>query len=221
MLYCKQCKMNVTGAPERCPLCHGELSGTPDPEGGAFVPLEDIKSELDLLFRLVTMAAICVVVISVAVDYLIDGALKWSLFVSGGALCGWLFAVVGWRKRRELAKNIFMQVTIVSVASVIWDLATGWRGWSLDYGIPCACVAAILALSALVIILRLESSDYIVYLLTVALYGLAPLVFLLTGVVDVRYPSVICSTLCALMIIGLLLFFRKNTVDELKKKLHM
>lgn len=221
MLHCAGCKIDITGAPERCPLCGGPLTGTPDPEGGLFVPLPDRRLERDLIFRLITMTAAAAIIISLAVDYLLDGRFHWSLFVCGGSVCGWVFSVIGWTKRHELAKNIFYQTTLVSVAGILWDWSTGWHGWSVDFIIPCACVAAIVALGVLVVALQLESSDYMIYLVTVALYGFVPLVFLFTGILQVRYPSVVCSSICVLTIIALMLFFRKNTLDELQKKFHI
>lgn len=221
MLHCAECKIDITGAPERCPLCGGPLTGEADPQGGLFTPLPDRRRERDLIFRLITMTAIVTIVVSLAVDYLLDGHFRWSLFISGGSVCAWVFSVIGWIKRHELAKNIFLQTTLVSVVGLIWDWSTGWHGWSLDYVIPCACVAAIAALGVLVVVLQLESSDYMIYLLTVSVYGVAPLVFLFTGAVRVRYPSVICSALCFLTIIALLLFFRKNTLEELQRKFHI
>ena len=86
--------------------------------------------------------------------------------------------------------------------------------------IPCACVAAILAIGTLAVVLSLESSDYMIYLLIVSVYGLVPLILLLTDQVNIMYPSVVCVALSLLTVVGLLVFFRRNAVEELQKKFH-
>lgn len=221
MLYCEKCGVHITGAPDHCPLCQGTLNGEPDPEGGLFVPLIHQRKKESYVFAIITMMALATIIICLSVDFLVGPGLHWSLFASGGAGCSWVFAVIGWKKRAELAKNIFLQTLLISVVGCLWDLFTGWKGWSLDYVIPGVCVAAVLSLSVLAVVLRLETSEYMAYLCTVAVYGCVPLVFLLTGLVGVRYPSIICAALCFLALAALFLFFRKNTLDELQKKLHI
>ena len=221
MLHCDLCKIDVTGAPEHCPLCQRPLSGEPDALGGLFVPLEQQRKKESYVFAIITMAAIAAIVVCLTVDFLAGSGLRWSLFAGGGAACTWVFAVIGWKNRFELAKNILLQTLLVSVAGCLWDLLTGWNGWSLDFVIPGACIAAVLALSVIAFVLRLDSSEYMAYLCMVAVYGCVPLIFLLTGLVDVRYPSVICPSLCLLALAALFLFFRKNALDELQKKLHI
>ncbi len=220
MLHCDKCGVDVTGAPTRCPLCGSELTGAPDPAGGQFVPLPGRARERYLVLKIITMAALSAIIISLAVDYLIGGAITWSLFAAGGAVCAWIFTVIGWRKRKALAKNIFWQTTIVTLAGIVWDLGTGWHGWRVDFLIPCACVAAILAIGTLAVVLSMETSDYMIYLLIVSVYGLVPLILLLTRQVGIRYPSVICVALSLLTVVGLMVFYHRNTVDELQKKFH-
>lgn len=220
MLHCNKCNVNVTGAPERCPLCGSELTGVPDPEGGQFVPLPNRARERYLVLKIITMAALSSIIVSMAVDYMLGRRISWSLFVLGGSVCAWIFTVIGWRKRKQLAKNIFLQTTIVSLAGILWDTGTGWHGWSIDFVIPCACVAAILAIGTLAVVLSLESSDYMIYLLIVSVYGLVPLILLLTDQVNIMYPSVVCVALSLLTVVGLLVFFRRNAVEELQKKFH-
>ncbi len=221
MLHCDSCKIDVTGAPESCPLCQGPLSGQPDPRGGLYVPLDRQRKRESLVFAIITMSALAVIVVSMAVDYIIDPVFRWSLPVAAGAVCAWCFAMIGWRKRAELAKNIFIQTMLVSAVGILWDLALGWQGWSIDFVIPGVCIAAVLALSVLALVLQMDSSEYMPYLWTVSLYGLAPLVFMLAGAVRVRFPSVVCIALSLLTVAALLLFFRRSALEEIKKKLHM
>ena len=221
MLRCPRCKLDITGAPSLCPLCQGPLLGEPDAEGGVFVPLEGQSRKASLVFSIITMAALAVSIIALAADYLIFSSLSWSILVVGGTACAWVLAVIGWKKRRELAKNILIQTTLISIVALIWDLSSGWQGWSLNYVFPCVCVAAIAALSVLALVLQLDSSEYMAYLWLVSVYGIIPFIFVLTKLVTVLYPSVICCVICALTLAALLLFFRRSSVAELKKKLHL
>ena len=48
----------------------------------------------------------------------------------------WLTMAVGYVKRFNLLKNAAWQLLIMSGICVLWDLGTGWRGWSVNIGIP-------------------------------------------------------------------------------------
>lgn len=58
--------------------------------------------------------------------------------MAGGTLTAWILTTVGYKKRRNLLKNALWQLILISAGLIIWDFATGWRGWSLDIALPAA-----------------------------------------------------------------------------------
>ena len=89
----------------------------------------------------------------------------WAWFVTAGAFCTWLMVSVAYVKRRNLLKNEMWQLVIVTVAGVLWDVFTGWRGWSVDYLLPLAALAVICSMWAITAAQRLEVAEYMIYLL--------------------------------------------------------
>ena len=45
----------------------------------------------------------------------------------------WLSLALAVRKRKNIPKGMLYQVALLSIICMIWDFATGWNGWSIDY----------------------------------------------------------------------------------------
>ena len=171
------------------------------------------------LFESFTFLCIVLAVVCNLIDYLVDGHMGWAWFVTAGAFCTWLMVSVAYVKRRNLLKNEMWQLVIVTVAGVLWDVFTGWRGWSVDYLLPLAALAVICSMWVITAAQKLEVAEYMIYLLEAGAFGVViPLILLATGVVNVLYPSLICVCVSFLMLVWLFLFKRKDMVREMQKK---
>ena len=192
MQYCEACKVYIRGERRHCPLCQGPLSGGGD--------------EREEPFPLLAM--------------LWQGG-PWSLYVLAGLGSMWLSLGIALNKRGSPTKGLLWQVAILSSLAALWDLCTGWHGWSLDYVVPTLCVFAMLAMALLAKLLHLRVEDYMIYLVIDALFGIVPLLFLLLGWLRVFYPSVICVAVSLLSLCALLLFEGERMRMEVKKGLHL
>ena len=110
------------------------------------------------------------------------------------------------------------QLVIVSAGSLLWDVFTGWQGWSVDYVIPLAMLVNMLSMVIISAAGKMEVSEYLFYLIQAGACGLIPFVLLAAGAASVPYPSVICSGVSLLFLLGLVLFKWKDFTREMQKK---
>lgn len=221
MLYCEKCKVYVSGQKTVCPLCQNELSGAFSPEEEIFPKLKKPKYSGHFLMRLITFIAIAAAVIVTSVDIMLPGDVRWSLFADAGIFCAWLCIIVGIAKRHNVIKKITFELLIVTLLSVLWDIYTGWHGWSLDYVLPCCCVAAIIATAVLSLIFKPQAREALFHLVLNGLYGIIPLFFLFTDRLRIIYPSMICAAICILSLTAVILFDGKRIKEELSRRLHV
>lgn len=172
-------------------------------------------------FQWLTFFSIAAAVVTGILNLIITPKNYWCLFVFGGILCTWLVTVMGYYKRHNLMKNCMWQLVIAWAACLVWDAATGWRGWSLDYVLPGAVVIVLGSMWAILWLQKLKMTEYLIYLLMASGLGLLPLLFWALGLVSVAYPSLICAGVCVLLLVGLLIFKHGEVMQELHKKLHM
>ena len=68
---------------------------------------------------------------------------------------------------------------------------------------------------------KIDLSEYLIYLMTSAVYGIIPAVFALLNMLSAVYPSAICIACSIITIAALLLFQGRNIRDEIIRKFHM
>lgn len=174
------------------------------------------------VLQIFTFCCIAAIVISMMTDIIISPGVHWSVFVAAGCVTMWLTMAVGYVKRFNLLKNAAWQLLIMSGICVLWDLGTGWRGWSVNIGIPDICLLIQVVMLIISRIRSLSPREYMIYYVMAAVYSMIlPLILLLTGIIHYRTPSVICIGCSFLLLIGLILFKRKEFKEEMHKKFHV
>ena len=221
MKICEKCAVSISGDFEKCPLCQNTLAGngTNEHEPFPFVPL--ISHKHSLFFRLLQLCSAIVVILSVTVNLAIPKSGFWSLFVVAGMVCVWINLLIAVHKRHNILKNLTYQVTVVSILSVLWDIFTGWHKWSVDFVIPIAFIAVMTAITILARILKMSTGTYIIYSFLLILYGIVPVIFILSGLSAVIFPSLFCVAGSLISLTALLVFEGRNMAEELKRRLHL
>ena len=174
------------------------------------------------VLQIFTFCCIAAIVISMMTDIIISPGVHWSVFVAAGCVTMWLTMAVGYVKRFNLLKNAAWKLLIMSGIRVLSDLGTGWRGWSVNIGIPDICLLIQVVMLIISRIRSLSPREYMIYYVMAAVYSMIlPLILLVTGVIHYRTPSVICIGCSFLLLIGLILFKRKEFKEEMHKKFHV
>ena len=174
------------------------------------------------VLQIFTFCCIAAIVISMMTDIIISPGMHWSVFVAAGCATMWLTMAVGYVKRFNLLKNAAWQLLIMSGICVLWDLGAGWRGWSVNIGIPDICLLIQVVMLIISRIRSLSPREYMIYYVMAAVYSMIlPLILLVTGVIHYKTPSVICIGCSFLLLIGLILFKRKEFKEEMHKKFHV
>ena len=174
------------------------------------------------VLQIFTFCCIAAIVISMMTDIIISPGVHWSVFVAAGCATMWLTMAVGYVKRFNLLKNAAWQLLIMSGICVLWDLGTGRRGWSVNIGIPDICLLIQVVMLIISRIRSLSPREYMIYYVMAAVYSMIlPLILLVTGVIHYKTPSVICIGCSFLLLIGLILFKRKEFKEEMHKKFHV
>ncbi|MFV0517070.1 MAG: DUF6320 domain-containing protein [Aminipila sp.] len=221
MLYCEHCKIKVTGVHEKCPLCGCNLSGDFENTVQQYPRLNKEISKLNYILSLLKFAAIVFGAISIFINYVTYKETLWALFVVAGIACGWLVIAIGIPKKANLIKLLQWELYITCGLAVLWDVFTGWHRWSLEFVLPCASTACMVAIFILSTLLKKQPKEYLIYLTLVNILGFLPLLFLFLNLIVIKLPSII-SVICSIVfMVGIFLFKRKAAYGEIKKKLHV
>ena len=160
-------------------------------------------------------------VVCAAADYLFTGGLNWFWFAAAGIACTWLLVAVAYSKRRNILKNEMWQLLLVTILAILWDYYTGWIGWSLDFVLPIGALGVLCSMAVIAKVQHLEREEYLFYLIQAAMAGCIPVILVGLHLIQFVYPSVVCGGISFLVLAGLMIFQKKETVREFHKKLRM
>ena len=211
----------VEGNRQSCPLCQSALQGKSEESISAFPDVPTFYKKYNFFFRLLIFISVTVASLALVLNFLIPSDTFWSGVVLAGVLGMWASIVAAVRKHRNISKTVLYQVVIISCVIVLLDWMTGWRRWSVDYGIPALFLFGIITIAIIAVIMHERIEDYIIYLFINTLFGVVPLIFVLTGFADVVWPSMVSVLVSIISLTGTLVFSGVDTISELKKRLHI
>ncbi|MFU0828683.1 MAG: DUF2089 domain-containing protein [Lachnoclostridium sp.] len=220
MQFCEHCKVHIRGNRKYCPLCQNTVTGAGSEEEEIF-PKVPVNYQYNVVIRIMLFISVSVVVISLAVYAMFPVKVNWPMFVLAGVLCIWISLALVIRKRYNIPKTIIWQVAVISVLAAIWDWRTGWRGWSLDFVFPIACVVAMIVMYIMAKIMKLGVRDFIIYIVLDSLFGIIPVLFYLLKLLHIIYPSIISISFSILSLAAVILFQGDQIKEELKKRMHL
>jgi len=220
MKYCSNCKVNIVGNRKNCPLCQEILSGDKYSDE-IFPKISFVYKEHGLFFKMVLLASIIIASVSVAMNILLPQRGAWSLFVLGGLCSVWASMINVINKRNNIPKNIVYQVMIISVIVVLWDIITGWKGWSINYVIPLVCFFAMITMAIISKVRKLFIEDYILYIIIDGLFGIVPIIFIMTGILTALLPSLLCIVTSIISLSTIIIFEEHSLWAEVKRRLHI
>lgn len=173
------------------------------------------------LFKAFSFLEIVIAVLAVCIDYSWNQQLHLSFVIAGIAASTWLLSAMAFYKRHNLLKSAMWQLVIMTNICVLWDILTGWRGWSVTFIYPLMSALVLAVMLGVVKIYKREAAEYMIYVLMAAMYGLIlPLVFIKTGLVQMVIPSMVSVAMSVIILAALVIFRGKEMQDELEKKFH-
>ncbi len=221
MLYCEKCKISAAGNIEKCPLCGGNLSGDICDDAEAFPVIPPVKPKRYLTFKILILISVITAAVCFAVNASTELQSWWLNYVLAGFASFWIIFGMAIKKRENPVKAVLWVNIAASLLLLLWDLATGFLCWSINYALPVLYICAIFAIVVLSCFLHLKPQDYIFYLILNILLGMIPLILYLFSVPDVVYPSAVCAAISIVTMATLIIFKGGALKEELDRRLHI
>ena len=185
----------------------------------------DTKAQIQLeqkIFKFYSFLCLVAVVACLAVKFTFHLSRYWTFFPAAGIASMWVATFIAFSKRHNLLKNAMWQLVIVSLGGVLWDVCTGWRGWSVDYVIPSLTLLILLGMFIISSVRKYTAREYMIYFVMACSFGIiVPLLLLLTRVVKWKLLSHLSIVVCILFLAALVIFKGKEFREEMHKKFHV
>lgn len=157
-MYCIHCGVKLGGAEKKCPLCgvvvfHPEIireEGEPLYPGQRY-PAPQVNSRAAQI--VVTTFVLMTALITLGIDWQVDGAVRWAGYVTGALFVGYvMFVLPFWFQKRNPV--VFTPITFGAIGLYLWYINYAVDGdWFLRFAFPVTgYVAAVI--TAFVVLMR-------------------------------------------------------------------
>lgn len=148
MNKCRQCGVHVADHSRVCPLCEMVLTEEGEKQSNMYPNIRRKTMFLKKLIRVITFVMVAVQMFLFVVNYYFYEGVMWSV-ISGASILYLIITLCYTVNRRNgHIRKIFMQVLCAFFLVVAIDVALGYSGWSLEYGVP----AEVLLLDGIIIV---------------------------------------------------------------------
>lgn len=207
-----------------CPLCRSvlEVDRQIKQKPRMYPVVVQRTKALKLISRIYILAAILCEITLMLVNYYTYRGVKWSLICGGAFL--YLFLTLKYSIDNPNA-GIRMKLIVQSVGfvllSVLIDNIIGYRGWSVNYAIPCMIILMDIAIAILMIINIDFWQSYIVMQLFMVFVSIV--VIVLSGFHIVSRPvlTYVAAGVSILIFLLTLVLGDSKAREELKRKFHI
>lgn len=201
MQHCPKCRIDIRGNKKCCPLCKGDLTGTPEPD---VFPVIYSKIKRVSVVRILTFIAAALIV-TMLVSFYMTGA-GWPIVVIIMTVVGWIDILLVFYYRYNLIKMITIEVDAGLLICFFIDRHFSGLSWSLQWVIPFGILGLFITTLLIGILSKLRFEDGILYLIFDILCAFLQLIAVAKGVNTFPYPAVIITALLFIGLLALLLF---------------
>lgn len=233
MKYCKSCGIKVDSKRMTCPLCKDVLEVKDDHHIKGYeeyLGYQEKPHKAHIVRKIFLFLSLVAIIVCVVVNILTFRGSLWSLIVIGSILYLWVLVKFTILSRKNIAKKLVLQALTISLLLAFIQLLTPSTKWLIPYALPFVMIATSFSITLLIFIKTMRYKDYMLYLLSVALVGLVPLLLIIIKPTRILFevneklimwPSIACCLYAFFTIIGLFLFGDRATKDEFKKRFHI
>lgn len=214
MKRCGKCRVDFTGDLDRCPLCQAELKGDPTP---AVFPRNEVRKSGALALRVLAFATGVCLLVMLFLGPMLSLPLNIVATVCLALVVNYLFVRNILTHNPDFLRMIARYFLVLLAFATIWFIATGNLAVT-TFIIPGICFVALIYDTVLVSVFRgTFVSGYAKYLLFDIALGLMPLALVALNLTSWDMPAYISALTACIFSLGLLMFMRKQIVEEIQK----
>ena len=221
MNRCQKCQVVILDDTDRCPLCQHVLQTDGGQQENSYPNAIAVTKRFRFLENLFLFLSIMAETLLMVINYNMNPKLPWSLVV--GIVLLYLNTVL---RMTLVGKSslLFKILSLILLAIMMLpgiDYLTGYRGWSVDYVLPCGILALDLVLFVLILVNRRNWQSYMMAELITVLLSVFPIILRVVGIIQFPYLVWIAFAASVFLFLGTLILGDRRARTELKRRFHI
>lgn len=214
MKRCEHCNVRVEGSV--CPLCGETIASGENKKKYEAYPVyrvekEELAPNTSARYQALVVS-MAIVAICAFINLLTRGTAGGYWFLDIAVILGYIWVLVLHTIRSKMRGSVkfFVQVGMISLMLIVFDLNAGGGLWSLIFGIPIEAVAMISLAAYIVCKRKMLWSEYLLYGFMILVIGFAPMIAVEIGVVQMFWTFFMSAAYSVVMFLGMFIFANKK-----------
>ncbi len=220
-MYCKRCRVHISGNKYECPLCHKLLSDQEAVTENVFPPITAKKRAKYSFFRMTNYAGLSLIVAALLFFLLLPEYRFWTIIFSVNTFFIWLSIASGIYFGRNILNNVFTQFVLTSLFYLFFDIFTGFHGWFFTVELPFYAVINIILCLVVAAAWKKDTEKLFIFLFLICLIGVVPMIVMLSQVIAFSIFPIISSVFCLIFLIGIFFYKGAASKSELERFFHL
>lgn len=222
MARCRNCNIEILDETEICPLCQSILEQT-EPVENMYPDVRFMMKKLTLFSRIYLFLAILLQAGLFCINWIqFDEVEIWWSAITGLILL-YVYVVLRYAilgKSGYKSKVLILSLIAVLIAVAI-DLATGYRGWSVDYVLPAGIVIVDIIILGCMAVNYRNWQSYIMWQILMVLCSLIPIGLYVLGLEHNEYLAFLPMAFSLSIFLGTMIIGDRRARAELKRRFHL
>ncbi|MFP3154028.1 DUF6320 domain-containing protein [Lachnospiraceae bacterium ZAX-1] len=222
MSRCRQCKVTILDNTQVCPLCKSVLEQATDKKITSMYPnVKLVTRRLNFVVKLYTFVAIVLEAMLIIINYKTYTGVAWSAICGVAILYFYMTLRYSIQKNSGLKTVLFVQTVGAVIITICIDYIIGYRGWSIDFAIPCAILLMDLAIIVMMLINMENWQSYILLQMLMVLCSILMIILCMVKIVTFPILTFVAVGASVMLFIGTLIFGDRRAKNELKRRFHV
>ena len=219
MNKCRYCQIEILDAAGHCPLCRSALDAGNKAE--PMYPDLRIKTrKLALACRIYLFCAIVLECFFLLINTLMEHQLWWSIITGLALLYVYLLLRYALLGTGGYQSKTFVLPLLAVLSAIAIDFVTGYRGWSVDYVMPCGIALIDIAIIVVMAVNHRNWQSYIMIQLFMILCSLIPAALYLSGLENNIFFAFMPLVFSGFLFLGTMIIGDRRARLELKRRFH-
>lgn len=175
----------------------------------------------EMVLKILLLTSVVLGIILVLINKLTTPNIHWAALANCGIIYTWITVLYSIKKSTNVAGHVLIQTIIISSAMLYIDDRIGFRGWSINIGIPITLIVANATMLILTIVTSENYIKYAIYQLLIVLISLISMWVMWDKIITLKILSNVAIMISIISLLFSLILCFKDVKEAVVRKLHM
>ena len=175
----------------------------------------------DSIIKIGICVTVFVAILLVIINRIITPEFHWAAIVNSGIVYVWVTVIYSINRNRNMAGHVLLQLVAIATLITYIDYLLGFKGWSINIGIPILIMIANITMLVLTIVSYKKYVQYAICQLIICAFSMLPIFFITEHMVNDKTLSIVATSISVINFLITLCLSAKDVKEAIVRNFHI